>query len=563
MSSKKKIFTDLATLLDKTNEDLERLSTIGKRSKATSEAIQKLLEADLNSISCTNLKNKKLPYGVIFDFKDKYPEEGQPECYSLLASGHDRKWILIDEFGNTTEGEVKIDKNEIWFRHKDPSITDIIEPKTKAVIENIRGFKDETKLQSDLYVRHNFGGDNLDKAKRAAHFDANRDNAFLGYFNINTKKICYDIESTLYTITWSALSSKDVRKDRLKFESDLIYDDYKVGDQVIDSKDTSDSVDIGYIESIKAVKGQTTTYIIKYKNEERTWDTEVMEDSLALWTKAKYVDTDAPGKLETLNVKIEMLEQNNSKRTESNATSRALQKVAEKENKIFHLSNENAEEQKFTARESDNEIVSEIDSEEDGPEFFADLDSKTKKALLQFVVSAFQHYKGLGLDFIKDVETTFGFLEPQIEALIQWMDRNVLKVKEIVDDKNSKCSACSSAIKSFDDVQQLIEFDRQYLNGWSCDECGKDSREEGGLFPMNHCIECKQDKCKFCIPSLECFPWYSNRATEGKFCQTMMDSKTIDNDCKNYGVQKRKREKSTEKLEEEKTSEDEKQKRKM
>jgi hypothetical protein len=293
------------------------------------------------------------------------------------------------------------------------------------------------------------------------------------------------------------------------------------------------------------------------------------EDSLALWSKEKYVNTDAPEKFEILDVKIQMLGRNKFKLPESNLMWRALQKVAEKGNKIFDFSKGDV-------------ILNEIESGKDVPKFFAGLESKIKKRVLQMIVSAFEHYGNVGPEFIQDVERECGLDDSQIEALIQWINRDAFKVLETVENKIPECFACSSTIKRFRDSKQLIEFDAQYSNDWCCDECGKYSRDEN-LFPMHHCTGCEQDQCRFCIPSLECFPWYAD--TEGQNLKnedadvgnynveknsfdtetsngaTEANPETYENYCKN---QKRKRDSSTElELEQEKPTEEEKQNRKL
>jgi len=143
--------------------------------------------------------------------------------------------------------------------------------------------------------------------------------------------------------------------------------------------------------------------------------------------------------------------------------SQALQKVAERESET---------EQKYTEQDNENGI----ESEDDVPEFFFELESKVKKTVLQF---------------------------------------------ETVQDEVSKCSACSSTKKCFYDSQQLIEFDAQYSNVWSCDMCGKESRENVNLFPMHHCTVCKQDQCRRCIPSLE----YCSLKNESKVKNQDLDSR--------------------------------------
>jgi hypothetical protein len=64
----------------------------------------------------------------------------------------------------------------------------------------------------------------------------------------------------------------------------------------------------------------------------------------------------------------------------------------------------------------------------------------------------------------------------------------------------SNCPKCPSVMNHFHDSRQLIEFTAGYIGGWKCDTCGRKSRENDSLFPMNHCSYCGYDDCKFCIP---------------------------------------------------------------
>jgi hypothetical protein len=86
------------------------------------------------------------------------------------------------------------------------------------------------------------------------------------------------------------------------------------------------------------------------------------------------------------------------------------------------------------------------------------------------------------------------------KLLIEKRD-SLLKTLQTNDSKTPKCPKCSSEMKRFHDLKQLIEFDARYAAGFFCDKCKRESKESENLFPMIHCLTgtCCHNECKSCV----------------------------------------------------------------